>query len=272
MIEQSIVHFLTKRFPNERSAVEFLEDKRWKGRVTCAYCGGHKISRVAQSQPYKCQPCNMRFSVTTGTFMHGSKASSRQWLLVLFFLSSRSKGMSSIELGKIIGVQQKTAWYMAQRVRDALGSDSELSGIVEMDEAFVGKKNKSVVMGMKERSSGRVIAHQVDGADKTNAFELIKEHVAEGSELHTDGSPIYKGIDKHGYGHESVNHSKGEYARGNVTTNGIEGFWSRLKKCIYGTHHHVSKTHLQRYLNEYSFREANKDFIEGVRLCLASPR
>ena len=268
MSEQNIVHFLTKRFPDERSAVQFLEDRRWKGKPACPYCDGQKVNRVSTGQPYKCQPCNRRFSVTSGTFMHGSKASARQWLLVLFFLSSRSKGMSSIELGKIIGVQQKMAWYMAQRVRDALSADSGLSGIVEMDETIVGKKNKTTVIGMKERSSGRVIAHKAH-ADKTTAFHLIKENVGRGAELHTDGSSIYRGIDKHGYKHKSVNHSKKEYSRGNVATNGIEGFWSRLKKGVHGTHHHVSKNCLQRYVDEFAFRETNKDFIEGVCRSLA---
>ena len=169
-----------------------------------------------------------------------------------------------------------TAWHMGQRIRKNFMEDEKLSGIVEVDEAFIGgkeknkhakdkgKKAKLPVIGLKERESGRVIAVAVAAADKTSAFEVIRKHVKPGSTIHTDEGVCYKGIEKLGYKHETVNHSRGEYVKGDITTNGIEGFWARLKKGIRDTHIHVSKQHLQRYLDDYAFRETKMSFIEGV--------
>lgn len=281
--ETSIVEFLTERFPSEEVATRFFVEKRWGKKPVCPYCAHDTIYDVAGSQPYKCAKCRRKFTAKTGTIMEGSKIAIQKWLLVMYIMGTSRKGISSIQLAKQIGVTQKTAWYMAQRIREACDNAGKLGGVVEADETFVGGKEtnrhakkktrkgrgavgKAVVVGLRERG-GSMIGRVVGGTDKWTLQGMIRDNVREGSMVYTDDHNSYHGIEKKGYGHKVVKHSEKEYAVGDVNTNSIESSWALLKRGIYGTFHHVSPKHLQRYVNEFAFRMDKKtslSFIEAV--------
>ncbi len=268
----SIVELL-RMFPDNASCIAWLEKVRWHGEPVCAHCGGTgKISQPA-SKPhtYWCGQCRKHFTVTTGTILHATKTPLQNWLVALYSVMTARKGISAMQLSKELGVQYRTAWYMLHRIREACaGGEFQLERVVEVDEAYIGgrEKNKhadkklragrgavgkTAVMGAKARG-GQVIAKPVDNVNRQTALAFVKEAAAFGAIIFTDTSAIYRGLP---FMHEAVNHSAGEYARGPVHTNGIESVWAVLKRSITGTWHHVSTKHLHRYVNEASMRLNN---------------
>jgi len=262
-------------FPDAESARVYFESRLWPDGVRCPVCAEPKnITTRKRRGFYRCNRCREDFTVCTGTIFERTHVPLHKWLYAMYLLVTARKGISSLQLSKQIGVTQKTAWFMLQRLREACGSDlDKLCGIVEVDETHVGglEQNKherdklrvgrgavgkTTVVGLRERGpGGRLIAHPVDAPDAVNLQSAVFRHVEQGSGIHTDEAAAYAGLDDNlFFKHETVNHSAGEYARGDINVNSIESVWAVLKRGLIGVYHKVSKKHLHRYLNEFAFR------------------
>ena len=260
-------------FPDVKSAREYLESRRWEGTPVCPHCGAYEhITARGGSRTgyYRCRDCSQEFTVRTGTIFERSHVALNKWLFAMYLVVTARKGVSSLQMSKEIGVTQKTAWFMLQRIREACGSDfGKLSGIIEVDETFIGGKEsakhaskklhagrgtvgKQAVMGFRERG-GRSVARPIDGTDGETLKQEIAQTVDPGATVYTDDHRGYLGLA--GYDHASVNHSSGEYVgAGSISTNSVESMWAVLKRALYGTWHQVSRKHLTRYVNECTFR------------------
>lgn len=286
--EMSVAEFLNSKFPDEAVATAFFVEKRWSGKVKCPYCQHEKVYQVKGTQPFKCGACKRKFTAKTGTIMEGSPVSIRMWLFAMYLLGSSRKGISSVELAKSLGVTQKTAWFMAHRIREACVETEKIGGIgkvVEVDEGYFGGQernkhfnkrmfsgrgpaNKVPVVGLRERG-GKVIGRVVPSTGARSLHALIESTVKPETRIVSDDFRSYMGIRRKGYTHKVVNHTRGQYVRGIAHTNSIESVWAVIKRGVYGTYHQVSKKHLERYVNEFCFRLSNGDrmsFIEAVCL------
>lgn len=265
---------LVRSYPTERSCVEALELLRWPDGVVSPYDSSAKVYNYGNGR-YRCANTKKDFNVRTGTMFHASRVSLQNWFVAIWLLTSDKKGISSYCLAKHLNVTQPTAWFMLQRIRNCYGTSNEkLSGEVELDETFVGGKNKNrhrnkkvpkcqgrsfkdktPVLGMLERG-GQVRAFVVPN---TGAYAMtipIFKNISKFTKLYTDEWGGYRIIRQQSiyYSHAQVDHGKGQYVDGNATTNSIEGFWSILKRGIIGVYHRTSRKHLQLYVNEYVFR------------------
>lgn len=275
---QSIVD-LMDFFNDERACEKHLQEILWRNTEYCPHCGTIKIYHLKGGRRFRCSGCKKDFSIKTGTIFHDSKIPLRKWFLAIYLLTTHKKSMSSYQLARDIKVTQKTAYYMLQRIREAVKNENFLApmdGVVEVDDTYIGgkEKNKHVskrtkgtqgrslktkepVIGMVERETGKVKAEQIEHVDQSTVEQKLLQHVNIGSRVISDEWKSYKKL-KEFYKHESVNHSQEEYVRGDVHTNTIEGFWAILKRSIYGIHHFVTAKHLQRYINEQAFRYNNR--------------
>ena len=257
--------------PNAETARVYLESRLWPYGVTCPTCAGKERVTVRKGGVYRCNKCGLDFTVRTGTIFERSHVPLHKWIYAMYLVVTARKGISSLQLAKEIGITQKSAWFLLQRLREACGGKLEkLSGIVEVDETFVGGKErnkhakkklragrgavgKTVVVGLRERG-GRTIAMKVKNTDKVTLQAAVRGNVAPGSIIMTDEALGYVGLDGVAYEHYAVQHSAGEYEWSGVHTNGIESVWALLKRGIYGTYHQVSAKHLDRYVDEVAFR------------------
>lgn len=276
--KDGILNFMMA-FPDEASCVAYLEKLRWKNGVVSPFDASSKVYKCANGK-YKCRNTGKYFDVKTGTAFAGTKLSLRTWVFAIFLFMSHKRGISSCQLARDLGVTQKTAWSMLHKIRAFMKSQNnqQVSGDVEIDETFVGGKNKNrhkdkkvekcqgrsfkdkvPVFGMLQRG-GNVSAIVVSNTKASTLKPLITQFIKSGSNVYTDGWE-YSGLEQ--YNQYSVDHGHALYGKRittidgeelNVCTNGIENVWSHFKRMVFGTYYNVSKKHLQRYVDEFVFR------------------
>ena len=264
---------LAQRFSTEDKARRWFERLVWPtGERDCPNCGSLDTHEASHPKmPYRCRDCRKYFSVKTGTVMAGSPLPLRKWAFAIYLDATSVKGVASLRLAEYIGVTQKTAWFMQQRIREAFADERPelFFGPVEVDETYVGglMKNmharkrrllrklglvgvggmgKAIVAGVKDRDTNRVTVAVMHHNDREAMQAFVGRHAHEDAAVYTDGASAYTGRENHEY----VAHTRGEYVRGDVHTNGIESFWATIKRAHKGTFHWWSKKHLHRYVKE----------------------
>lgn len=282
--EFASLYQLFETIPTEQAAIDHFTAIRWKDGEFCPLCGSVRaIFHFSDGKTHKCADCRQRFSIKVGTVFEGTKIPLRKWLAAVWLITSHKKGIASTQLARDIAVTQKTAWFMLHRLRHAARTRSfnvPLAGEVEVDETYFGGKavnrhkgksdgpgtsGKTAVVGAVSRN-GEVIARVVERTDTATLDAFVHENVSTDATLvSTDEHSGYRHLGR-SYVHGVVRHSAGQYVVGSVHTNTIEGYWSLLKRQIYGIHHWVSPKHLNRYVVESAWRYTRRDSTEGGRV------
>lgn len=254
-----------KQFSTDKECLEFIYQQRYPNGALCPQCNkrGH-FRPVEGRRSYACM-CGEQIYPTVGTIFHKSPTSLKTWFFAMFLMTASKNGVSAKELERQLGVTYKCAWRIAHQIRQLLKEEGlTLSGIVEADETYIGgvrkggkrgrgAAGKTPVIGVLERG-GSIIAKTASDTSARTIIPNIEKHVLPQSTVMTDEYKPYYRLRHADFKHEIVNHAAKEYVRGMCHTNSIEGFWSQLKRSINGTFHHVSRKHLQKYVNEFSYR------------------
>lgn len=279
-------------FYDEEISLKFLTYKRWNNNITCPHCGGDKIYSFKDNKRYKCSSCYKQFTAKVGTIFEGSKIPLQKWYIAIYLLTAHKKGISSHQLSRDLKVTQKTAWFLLHRIRFALSQgtfNTSIGGqnnIVEIDETFIGGKNKNrhsykkvessqgrsykdkvPILGMIERG-GILKAMKVKNTQADTLQPIIENYVHSNTVVMTDEWWGYKKLHRAFTEHSFINHGKSEYVNGSVHTNTIEGFWSLFKRSIFGIYHSASHKHIQHYVDEAVFRYNTRKINNEDRLHL----
>jgi transposase-like protein len=285
-------------FHDEALAREWLEARVWKNGRACPHCGAveertRKLEGAAhRAGLYQCNECRQQFTATVGTLFERSKIPLSKWLMAMFLLSASKKGMSAMQLHRMLGVSYKSTWFMMHRIREAMndGMPGALGGsgkIVEADETYMGGKEKNkhankretkrdafggkqAVLTLVERE-GKARSFHVPRVTANTLRPIIVRHASRASHLMTDGARMYPRLGREFTGHSAVDHAAGEYVRaGFHHSNTVENFFSILKRGVYGVYHHVSEAHLARYLVEFDFRYNTRELTDMGRTAIAA--
>ena len=268
---------LHRMFPDDDAARAWLETQLWPQGPYCPHCGSFNVQAGIKhrTMTHRCRDCPKRpqFSLKTGTIMQASNLGYQTWAIAIYLLTTNLKGIAAMKLHRDLELSYKSAWHLAHRLRRAFESSEApvFQGPVEADEAYFGGKRrnmhkakrkelaeagrgtvgKTAVVGVKDRATNAVVAEVVERTDTETLQSVVVENTSPGATVYTDEASAYKGVPR---AHEAVNHSAGEYVRGMAHSQGIESFWSLMKRGYVGTYHYMSAKHLQRYANEFAGR------------------
>ena len=279
-------------FPDGKTAEEWFVKQRWPEEVCCPYCGVTNVQTGCKhkTMPFRCREkgCGKHFSVKTGTFMQSSKIGYQSWLYAFYLFSTNLKGVSSMKLHRELGITQKSAWHMAHRIRHAwnLNPEERFGGPVEADETYMGGKRrnmskakrakmegrgavgKTAVVAVKDRPSNEVRSKVVPNTKGETLRSFVLDNTKLGTKIYTDEALAYKRLPNQ----EAVRHASFEYVRGGRHTNGVESFWSMLKRANMGTFHKLSKHHLHRYVGEFAGRHNMRELGTLAQMELVADR
>lgn len=248
----------------------YLEELRWPEGVECPRCSGKSVSRIAARKVIECNACRYQFSVTAGTIFHDSHLPLPKWFLAIFLITESRKGMSALQLKRLLKVSYKTAWYLCHRIREAMKTEyaHHLTGTVEADETYLNARGrdalgmhvtKAAILAIIERGGElRITKCGTVAPNKSSLHAFVREHAPNPKRLMTDEHPGYKGLGDEDTAHETVVHSRKEYVRGDVHTNTVESAFGLFKRSLVGSFHQISVKHLDRYLDEFEFRFNNR--------------
>lgn len=251
-------------FPDDNACLDYIFQHRYSNDILCPHCNKTGFYRVTNRKCYACAWCGYQIHPLADTIFHKSSTKLTDWFFAIFLMSQSKNGVSAKEIERHLGCTYKTAWRMQKQIRSLMNQDgTTLEGTVELDETYIGGKakgkrgrgaeGKTPVFGMVQRES-IVKAHVVENTKAKTVMPILRKNVRIGTNVITDEFQTYKPLKSHGFKHDVINHEKEGYARGNVHTNTIEGFWSQMKRSIDGTYHSVSPKYLQTYVDEFAYR------------------